>query len=98
MHLLRRVVAGLCDAVQENTGLVAAIAMGFVLANMRDVVVDEDRPLLKTIVQLTFGVLFISVSATVTAGSLRGVVWPENDAVCMCAGTPLPARDWLNSR
>jgi len=70
------VVAGLCDAIQSDTGLVAAITMGIVLANLRGVVVPEDRPFLKTIVQLTIGVLFISISATVTPASLRGVVWP----------------------
>jgi NhaP-type Na+/H+ or K+/H+ antiporter len=70
-------VAGLCDAIQDDTGLVAAITMGIVLANMRGVVVPEDRPFLKTIVQLTIGVLFISISATVTPASLRGVVWPS---------------------
>jgi NhaP-type Na+/H+ or K+/H+ antiporter len=70
-------VAGLCDAIQDDTGLVAAITMGIVLANLRGVIVPEDRPFLKTIVQLTIGVLFISISATVTPASLRGVVWPS---------------------
>ncbi len=69
-------VAGLCDAIQDDTGLVAAITMGIVIANLRGVDVPEDRPFLKTVVQLTIGVLFISISATVTPSSLRGVVWP----------------------
>ena len=69
-------IAGLCDAIQDDTGLVAAITMGMVIANMRGVVVSEDRPFLKTVVQLTIGVLFISISATVTPASLRGVIWP----------------------
>jgi NhaP-type Na+/H+ or K+/H+ antiporter len=69
-------IAGFCDAIQDDTGLVAAIIMGAVLANMRGADVPEDRPFLKTIVQLTIGVLFISISATVTPASLRGVVWP----------------------
>jgi NhaP-type Na+/H+ or K+/H+ antiporter len=70
-------IAGLCDAIQDDTGLVAAITMGIVLANLRGVIVPEDRPFLKTIVQLTIGVLFISISATVTPASLRGVLWPS---------------------
>ena len=69
-------IAGFCDAIQDDTGLVAAITMGIVLANVKGVIVPEDRPFLKTIVQLTIGVLFISISATVTPVSLRGVLWP----------------------
>jgi NhaP-type Na+/H+ or K+/H+ antiporter len=69
-------VAGLCDALQGDTGLVAAITMGIVIANLKGVIVPEDRPFLKTIVQLTIGVLFISISATVTPASLHGVLWP----------------------
>ena len=68
--------AGLCDAVQEDTGLVAAIMMGIVVANSSGVNLSKDRPQLKTIVQFTIGVLFISISATVTPASLQGVVWP----------------------
>jgi NhaP-type Na+/H+ or K+/H+ antiporter len=70
-------IAGLCDAIQADTGLVAAITMGIVLANLRGVQIPEDRPFLKTVVQLTIGLLFISISATVTPASLRGVVWPS---------------------
>ena len=68
--------AGLCDAFQDETGLVAAITMGMIFANLPGANVSEDRPFLKTVVQLTIGVLFISISATVTPASLRGVVWP----------------------
>ena len=68
--------AGLCDAVQEDTGLVAAIMMGIVVANVPGSNLSKDRPQLKTIVQFTIGVLFISISATVTPASLQGVVWP----------------------
>ena len=70
------VIAGLCDAIQDDTGLVAAITMGIVLANWPGIDVPSDRPMLKTIVQLIVGVLFISISATVTPASLRGVIWP----------------------
>jgi len=68
--------AGLCDAVQEDTGLVAAIMMGIVVANVPGLNLSKDRPQLKTIVQFTIGVLFISISATVTPASLQGLVWP----------------------
>jgi NhaP-type Na+/H+ or K+/H+ antiporter len=70
-------VAGLCDAIQADTGLVAAITMGVTLANLPRVNVPEERPFLKTVVQLAIAVLFISISATVTPTSLRGVIWPS---------------------
>ena len=69
-------VAAMSDAISSDTGLVAAISMGIVITNLHGVHVPEDRPFLKTVVQLTIGILFISISATVTPASLRGVVWP----------------------
>ena len=76
-------VAGLCDAIQDDTGLVAAITMGIVLANLRGVVVPEDRPFLKTVVQLAIGVLFIA--------SLRGVIWPTLALVALLVLLVRPA-------
>jgi len=81
--------AGLCDAVQDDTGLVAAIVMGMVIANLPGVHLSKDRPQLKTIVQLTIGVLFISISATVTPASLQGVIWPS---IALVAGLVLLVR------
>lgn len=69
--------AGLCDALAPDTGLVAAIAMGMVIANVRGADVPEDRRQLKTIVQLTIGLLFIAISATITPASLKGAVLPS---------------------
>jgi len=69
--------AALCDALRDDTGLIAAITMGILLANLPGLDVHKDRPFLQTIVQLTIGLLFISISATVTPASLRGVVWPS---------------------
>ena len=69
-------VAAMSDAISSDTGLVAAIFMGIVIANLRGVHVPEDRPFLKTVVQLNIGILFIAISATVTPSSLRSVVWP----------------------
>jgi NhaP-type Na+/H+ or K+/H+ antiporter len=70
-------VAGLCNAIEADTGLVAAITMGAALANLPRVDVPDERPFLKTVVQLAIGILFISISATVTPASLRGVIWPS---------------------
>jgi len=82
-------IAGLCDAIQDETGLVAAITIGIALANLPGVDLPKNRPFLKTVVQLTIGVLFISISATVTPASLRGVVWP---CVGLVAGLVLLVR------
>ena len=84
-------VAGLCDALRDDTGLVAAITMGIVLANLRDTHLPEDRPFLKTVVQLAIGVLFISISATVTPASLRGVIWPTLGLVALLVLLVRPA-------
>ena len=84
-------IAGLCDALRDDTGLVAAITMGIVLANLRGVVVPEDRPFIKTVVQLAIGVLFISISATVTPASLRGVIWPALALVALLVLLVRPA-------
>jgi NhaP-type Na+/H+ or K+/H+ antiporter len=83
--------AGLCDALSDDTGLVAAIIMGVLAANMRWAEVPKDRPFLKTVVQLTIGVLFISISATVTPASLRGVVWPALGLVALLVLLVRPA-------
>ena len=83
------VAAGVCDAVQSDTGLVAAIFMGIVITNWPGIHVSEDRPQLKTMVQLIIGVLFISISATVTPASLHGVLWPS---LVLVAGLVLVVR------
>ena len=83
--------AGLCDALRDDTGLVAAITMGIILANLRGIDLPDDRPFLKTIVQLAIGTLFISISATVTPASLRGVIWPALGLVVLLVVVVRPA-------
>ena len=84
-------IAGLCDAIQDDTGLIAAITIGIVLANLRGVDLPGERPFLKTVVQLAIGVLFISISATVTPASLRGVIWPALGLVAILVLLVRPA-------
>lgn len=77
-------VAAVCNAFREDTGLVAAITMGVALANLPGMDKPEDRPFFKTIVQLVTGLLFVSISATITPSSLRGLVWPTTVlAICL---------------
>ena len=69
-------VAAACDVVREDTGLIAAIFMGLALANRRGFDIPSRRPFFETLVQLIIGVLFISISATVTPQSLRHLLLP----------------------
>jgi NhaP-type Na+/H+ or K+/H+ antiporter len=68
-------VAAACNAMRDDTGLIAAILMGIAVANVPGMRSPEDRPFFRTLVQLIIGLLFISISATVTASSLGGVLW-----------------------
>ena len=76
-------IAAACNALHDDSGLVAAITMGVAVANVPGIKSPEDRPFFRTIVQLIIGLLFISISATVTPSSVRGVVWPT---VALVAG------------
>jgi NhaP-type Na+/H+ or K+/H+ antiporter len=69
-------VAAGCDALRDDTGLIAAIFMGLALANLHGFDMPARRPFFETLVQLIIGVLFISISATVTPQSLRHLVLP----------------------
>ncbi len=69
-------VAAGCDALRDDTGLIAAIFMGLAVANIREFDIPARRPFFETLVQLIIGVLFISISATVSPHSLRHLVLP----------------------
>lgn len=69
-------VAAACNALRDDTGLIAAIAMGVAVANVPGLKSPEDRPFFQTIVQLVIGLLFVSISATVTPSSVGHVLWP----------------------
>ncbi|MGW1427401.1 cation:proton antiporter domain-containing protein [Streptomyces sp. NPDC002431] len=69
-------VAAVCDAVREDTGLISAIVMGVAMANLPGLDLPARRPFLDTLVSLIIGLLFVSISATVTPASLRHVVLP----------------------
>ncbi|MGH3456583.1 MAG: cation:proton antiporter, partial [Nocardioidaceae bacterium] len=69
-------VAALSDAVRDDTGLIAAIVMGLVVSNVEGFDVAARRPFFETVVQLILGVLFISISASVTPSSVKDVLIP----------------------
>lgn len=68
--------AALCDAHRDDTGLIAAIVMGVAFANLPGIQMPQDRRFFRTVVQLVIGLLFISISATVTVSSVRAVLVP----------------------
>lgn len=82
-------VAALCDVYREDTGLFAAIIMGVALANLPQIDMPEDRHFFSTVVQLVIGVLFISISATVSFDSVMDVLWPS---LALVAGLVLIVR------
>ncbi|MEU0628099.1 cation:proton antiporter [Streptomyces sp. NPDC005989] len=70
-------IAAACDALREDTGLISAVVMGMAMANLPGLDLPARRPFLDTLVSLIIGLLFISISATVTPASLRHVVLPS---------------------
>jgi NhaP-type Na+/H+ or K+/H+ antiporter len=86
-------VAAACDIVRDDTGLVAAIIMGMAVANLPACDVQVRRPFFQTVIQMTIGVLFISISATVAPDSINGVVLPTLGlvAVLVLVARPLVA-------
>lgn len=69
-------VAAVCDAFRDDTGLIAAVVMGMALANLPGLDIPARRPFFETTIALIIGLLFISISATVTPQSLRHVALP----------------------
>ena len=65
-----------CDVVRDDTGLIAAIVAGLAVSNIRGFDMPARRPFLETLVQLIIGLLFVSISSTVTPASLVPVLLP----------------------
>jgi hypothetical protein len=76
-------VAAVCDVVRDDAGLIAAVLMGLAVANLSWFDLPDKRPFFETLVQLIIGVLFVSISATVTPASLQHIVLPTLGLVAM---------------
>ena len=87
-------VAAACDVLRDDTGLIAAIVMGLAAANMQGFVIPARRPFFETLVQLIIGLLFISISATVTPASLRHLVLPTIALVAVLVLITRPLVAW----
>lgn len=82
-------VAAACDALRDDTGLIAAVVMGVAVATLPGYDAPARRPFFETLVSLIVGLLFVSISATVTPASLRHLVLP---ALALVAVLVLVAR------
>ncbi|MFG2334043.1 cation:proton antiporter [Streptomyces sp. NPDC048604] len=82
-----------CDIVRDDTGLIAAIVTGLAVANIRGFDMPARRPFFETLVQLIIGLLFVSISSTVTPASLVPVLLPALAllAILVLAVRPLVA-------
>ncbi len=69
-------VAAVCDAIRDDTGLISAIVMGVAVATLPAFQLSIRRPFFESLVSLVVGVLFVSISATVSWASLRPVLLP----------------------
>jgi NhaP-type Na+/H+ or K+/H+ antiporter len=87
-------VAAACDVLRDDTGLIAAIVMGLAAANMRGFDIPARRPFFETLVQLIIGLLFISISATVTPASLSHLVLPTVALVAVLVLITRPLVAW----
>ncbi|GGT09267.1 sodium:proton antiporter [Streptomyces tanashiensis] len=72
-----------CDIVRDDTGLIAAIVTGLAVANIRGFDMPARRPFFETLVQLIIGLLFVSISSTVTPASLVPVLLPALALIVM---------------
>ncbi|MFJ9079580.1 cation:proton antiporter [Streptomyces sp. NPDC102278] len=66
-----------CDIVRDDTGLIAAIVTGLAVTNIRGFDMPARRPFFETLIQLIIGLLFVSISSTVTPSSLVPVLLPS---------------------
>jgi NhaP-type Na+/H+ or K+/H+ antiporter len=90
-------VAAACDIARDDTGLLAAIIMGLALANLPGFDVPARRPFFETMIQLLIGVLFISISASVTPSSVRSVLLPTLGLVAVLVLVTRPLVAWVST-
>jgi hypothetical protein len=88
-------VAAGCDMAREDAGLLAAIVMGLAVANIRGFDAPARRLFFETLVQLIIGVLFVSISATVTPASLEHLVLPTLGLVAVLVLVTRPLVAWV---
>ncbi|MFD8233133.1 cation:proton antiporter [Streptomyces sp. NPDC059696] len=88
-------VAAACDMVRDDSGLIAAIVMGLAVVYLPGFDVPEERPFFETLVRLIIGLLFVSISATVTPASVWHVLLPALGLVAVLVLVARPLAAWL---
>jgi NhaP-type Na+/H+ or K+/H+ antiporter len=76
-------ITAACDVVRDDAGLIAAITMGLVVANVRGFRRSSRQPFFDVLIQLILGLLFISISATVTPSSLHHLSLPTSGRIAI---------------
>jgi NhaP-type Na+/H+ or K+/H+ antiporter len=90
-------IAAVSNVVRDDTGLIAAIVMGLVVSNVEGFDVAARRPFFETIVQLILGVLFVSISASVTPSSVKDVLLPTVGLVAVLVLVVRPLVAYLST-
>lgn len=90
-------VAAACDAIRDDTGLIAAIVMGVAVATLPAFELAIRRPFFEALVSLVVAVLFVSISSTVTWAALRPVLLPGLGLVAVLVLVARPLVAWLST-
>ncbi len=90
-------VVAVCDALRDDSGLTAAIVMGMAVGNLPGFRLPERRPFFETLVQLVIGVLFVSISATVTPESVGDVLLPALGVAAVLVFVARPLVAWVGT-
>jgi NhaP-type Na+/H+ or K+/H+ antiporter len=69
-------IAAVCNIIRDESGLIAAVLTGLAVSNMPLFAKRERDLFFPTLVELLIGLLFVTISATVTPASLKHVVLP----------------------
>lgn len=89
------VAAGFADYFADDAGLVAAVGMGMVVPFIVKSDLQAVLPFFDTIVSISIGLLFVSVSALVTPASLRGLILPTVIVVLVLVLLVRPLVAWV---
>jgi NhaP-type Na+/H+ or K+/H+ antiporter len=91
-------IAAVCDIVRDESGLVAAILAGLAVSNMPLFAKRERDVFFPTLVGLLIGLLFVSISATVTPASLNHVLLPTIALVAILVFVTRPLVAYVATR
>lgn len=85
----------LSNTLAEESGLLAVTVMGMVLANYRDLVMDEILDFKETLTLLLISVLFIILAARIDFGAFRDIGWGALGLLLVILFVARPAAVWL---